>query len=160
MEAWREAGWLQGDREGSPWKEEWGYLGMVPKSVRPPECVASNQLHAFKKCTKLTAWCLLEMSQACWKARHAQVVEKGGWEGSVWITEAKTKKKRTGWTVWTVIGPKLKKGRPRLEDKDLKSEAYRENRTRKEKRARLVQEKGSLRGRGGNCIQMAEAGQG
>ena len=39
--------------------------------------------------------------------------------------EAKTKKRRTGWTVRTVIGPALKKGRPRLDDMDLKSEAYR-----------------------------------
>ena len=53
MEPWQEAGWLQGDREG--WNEEWGYLGMVPKSVSPPECVGSSQIHAFKKCTKLTA---------------------------------------------------------------------------------------------------------
>ena len=58
------------------------------------------------------------------------MVETGGRESSVGITEAKTKKKRTGWTVRTVIGPNLKQGRPRLEDMDLKSEAYRENRTR------------------------------
>ena len=62
------------------------------------------------------------------------------------ITGAKTKKKRTGWTVRTVIGPKLKKGTPRLEDMDLKSEAYRENITRKEKRDRLVQERGEEEG--------------
>ena len=105
IEACHEAGWLQGDIEG--WKEEWGYLGMVPKSVRPPECVASNQPHALKKCTKLTTLCLLEMSQACWKAKNTQVIEKGGWKESVGITEAKPKKKRTGWTVRTVIGPKL-----------------------------------------------------
>ena len=68
MEAWQEEGWLKGDT--TEWKTEWGYLGMVPNSVRPPEWIASNQLHAFQKCTKLTALCLLEMSQACcnWKA--------------------------------------------------------------------------------------------
>ena len=49
MEAWQEAGWLQGDREG--WNEEWGYVGMVPKSVIPPECVSSSQTHAFMLCT-------------------------------------------------------------------------------------------------------------
>ena len=82
----------------------------------------------------------MEMSQACWKARNAQVVEAGGWESSVGITEATTKKNRTGWTVRTIIGPKLKKGRPRLDDMDLKSEACRENSARREKMARLIQE--------------------
>ena len=63
VEAWQEEGWLKGDT--TEWKIDWGYLGMVPNSVRPLEWVASNQLQAFKKCTKLTALCLLEMSQAC-----------------------------------------------------------------------------------------------
>ena len=56
------------------------------------------------------------------------------------------KKKRAGWTVRTIIGPTLKKGRTRLEDKDLKSEAYCEDRTRREKRAGLVQEMGEEEG--------------
>ena len=64
----------------------WGCVITVGVTTVGVGGVALNKLaHVFKKCTKLTALCLLEMNQACWKARNAHVVEKGGWEESVGI---------------------------------------------------------------------------
>ena len=119
---WLELDWITdlGAARYSGWDNQWSWEGQVPhkalqQAYKTPQ--SARHVHSLMNATAT------HMLQGAWRVWEARNTAKEAWEAEVGIKEKKQQQQKKGWQPPTHIGPKRKRGRPRLELHELTSKA-------------------------------------